>query len=233
MTKNQRKQVLAIDGVAGGGKGTAAKEVARRLGFDILDSGALYRLVTLECILQGVTPDDRDRATEIARTIDIKCAPGGKFFLFGSDATEEIRRDYVNDQVKLFSQIQEVRDAVGPYQLAFIEGENNYLVADGRDMWQVFQEYNPLCFYLDASPGERARRRHRDHLLDPLKEQSIARIFKELKQRDHEDMTREVSPLVVCEGAIKIDNSCLTISQTADRIVEEYLAAHLAGKWST
>ncbi|HIE55040.1 MAG TPA: (d)CMP kinase, partial [Chromatiaceae bacterium] len=155
--------VVTIDGPSGSGKGTVAAEVARRLGWRVLDSGALYRLVGYAARKAGVALDDSGKLAEIARNLPVEFH-GGRVLLDGEDVTRTIRSETAGNDASKVAAIPEVREALLEWQRSYAKPPG--LVADGRDMGSVVFPRAPVKIFLDASAEERARRRH-----NQLKEQ--------------------------------------------------------------
>jgi len=221
--------VIAIDGPVGSGKSTVARALAARLGFGYLDSGAMYRAVTLKALRAGVDLRDPEALTRAARSCDIKleATPEGiRTRLDGEDVSREIRSLDVTNHAFGPSQTPGVRERMVELQRrAALRGP---LVAEGRDMGTVVFPDSPAKFYLDASVDERARRRHRDHAargdaisLDELKRQIVL--------RDGRDSTRDASPLRPADDALRVDTSDLTVAEVVDRLVAVLREKGLAG----
>ncbi len=216
---------IAIDGVAGAGKGTAALGVANALGFNLLDSGALYRLVALQCLLSGVSHADKGAIISTAEAIDAQ-VESGRFFLKGCDVTSEIRSPCVDELVPKTSAIPEVRRVVGRLQLWMRRPDG--LVADGRDMGIVFE--NSCRVYLDAPPEIRALRRAEQVRQRGL-EANLEQIFAAIVARDRQDMTRSHAPLEIHPEAHIIDTAECSPASVVDKIIGHYRDEKASGKW--
>ena len=212
--------VIAIDGPSGSGKGTIARRVATVLGFHLLDSGALYRLVALAGSQQGVAADDQEGHAAVARALDVQFgmdeAGEERILLGGNDVTRVIRSETAGAEASRVAAMPPVRSVLLARQHAFAQPPG--LVADGRDMGTVVFPAAPLKIYLTASPEERARRRHKQ-----LKEKgltvTIAGLSQEIRERDLRDSSRPVAPLRPAEDAIILDSSGLTIEQVVDQVL--------------
>lgn len=212
--------VIAIDGPSGSGKGTIARRVAAALGFHLLDSGALYRLVALAGARHGLAPDDQAGHAEVARTLDVDfgvdAAGDERILLEGDDVTRAIRTESAGAEASRVAAMPPVRTALLVRQHGFARPPG--LVADGRDMGTVVFPGAPLKIYLTASAEERARRRHKQ-----LKEKgltvNIAGLSQEIRERDLRDSSRPVAPLRPAEDAVIVDSTELGIEQVVDQVL--------------
>ncbi len=215
-----RVPVITIDGPSGSGKGTMARRVATALGFHLLDSGALYRLVALAGSGQGIAVDDQEGHAAVARELDVQfgmdAAGEERILLAGSDVTRAIRTETAGAEASRVAAMPSVRSALMARQHAFAQPPG--LVADGRDMGTVVFPGALLKVYLTASPEERARRRHKQ-----LKEKgltvTIAALSQEIRERDLRDSSRPVAPLRPAEDAVILDSTSLTIEQVVDQVI--------------
>ncbi len=196
--------VIAIDGPTASGKGTVAQRVAAALGFHYLDSGALYRLVALVALRQGVAADQVERLTDIARTLAPRFSD--RIVLDGEDVTDAIRAEAVGNLAS--------RIAVHPPLRAALLG----LVADGRDMGTVVFPDAQLKVFLTASVEARAERR-RKQLSEKGFPANIAALLQDLRERDARDSQRAAAPLKPAEDAYQLDSSGLSIDEVVDQIV--------------
>jgi CMP/dCMP kinase len=215
-----RVPVIAIDGPSGSGKGTIARRVATKLGFHLLDSGALYRLVALAGSRQGVRPDDAEGHAEVARRLDVEFAVDEagdeRILLGGEDVTRAIRTETAGAEASRVAAMPPVRSALLDRQHAFARPPG--LVADGRDMGTVVFPQAPLKIYLTASADERARRRHKQ-LKDKGLTVNIAGLSQEIRERDLRDSSRSVAPLRPAEDAVILDSTGLTIEQVVEQVL--------------
>ncbi len=213
--------VLAIDGPSGSGKGTIARQVASRLGWQLLDSGALYRLVALAAGRQGVALDDESALAEVARNLKVwfaSAADGSeRIELDGDDVTRSIRSEECGANASQVAALPMVRAALLERQRAFRELPG--LVADGRDMGtQVFPDAT-LKVFLTASAEERARRRHKQ-LKDKGIDVSLAALSRDIEDRDRRDSERKVAPLRPAEDARLLDSSGLSIEAVTQTVLD-------------
>jgi cytidylate kinase len=212
--------VIAIDGPGGSGKGTIARLVAQHLGWHLLDSGALYRLVALAGQRAGLAPDDAAGHARLAALLDVHFGmrPDGEeqVLLGGVDVTRELRAEASGEAASRVAAWQEVRSALLSRQRAFARPPG--LVADGRDMGSIVFRDAGLKIFLTASPAERALRRYKQ-----LKEKglsgSLAALSAEIAERDRRDTTRAVAPLVAVAEAVIVDSTALTIEQVVGRVI--------------
>ena len=206
--------ILAIDGPAGAGKSTVAKSVAESLGLRFLDSGAMYRAVTLEVLRRGLDPTDAGACARVAASLRLAFDAQGKIQIDGRPGEPEIRGAEVTRQVSAVSAHSGVRTHVVAMQRALAASWGG-LVAEGRDMTSVVFTHADHKFFLIASPLERARRRARE--LGRLAD--VDTIRAEIEQRDRRDSTREHSPLVCPPDAVTIDTDGKTVEQVVDEVL--------------
>jgi cytidylate kinase len=224
-----RAPVIAIDGPSGSGKGTVARALAARLGWRLLDSGALYRLAALAAQRVGVALDDPQGLARVGAGLDARfdTGPDGseRIRLGAEDVTLEIRSEACAAAASRVAVVPQLREALVALQRSF-RGPPG-LVADGRDMGSVIFPDAELKIFLTASAEERARRRHKQ-----LKEQgmsvSLAALSADISQRDQRDASRLVAPLRPAAGAVVVDSTGRPVAE----VVEEILArasSRLAG----
>lgn len=209
--------IIAIDGPAGSGKGTIAKKLSEKLNLVYIDTGAIYRCLTLKAIQNNCT-DDKDKIIELSSNIDVKFDLGGNVFLDGIDVTKEIRNKEVTNIVSPISSIVEVRKNLVDYIRKM--ANNNDIVMEGRDTTTVIFPNADYKFYLDASLEERIKRRMLQN-----KEKNINMSYEEVKEnimsRDYNDSNKKVGSLMKTDEQIYIDSTSLTIDEVVDIILKE------------
>ena len=212
--------IITIDGPAGTGKTTIAKQIAEKLGYHYFDTGAMYRAVTYGMIQKEIELEDRGSLETFLKEFqfDIRMVKGKKlYFMEDKDVTEVIRTTQVTQKVSEVSAHTAVRQALLPIQQAFGKGKNS--VFEGRDMGTVVFPNAHVKFFLTARPAVRAERRYLELKEDIQERTSEEEVMHALLERDHFDSTREIAPLKQAEGAHLIDTSDLTVEQVIDRIL--------------
>jgi len=215
--------VITIDGPAGSGKSTTARLVAQKLGFIYLDTGAMYRAVTLKALKRRIDVQNESRILSLILDTSIELCVSKRrlrIILDGEDVTTKIRTQEVSRHVSTIAAYKDVRDWMVQLQSKIVK--QGKIVADGRDMGTVVFPNARLKIFLVASLKERAKRRQKDFSREG-DVVDLAKIAEELKQRDHIDSTRAVAPLKKAEDAIKLDTTNLTIKQQVDFVVEQWV----------
>jgi len=216
-----KRITVAIDGPAASGKSTTAKLVAKKLGYLHLDTGAMYRAMTLGVLKAGIKVGSRDEVQKFAEradlVVDARGANGNRIFLNGENVTETIRTPEVTKNVSTVSSYEAVRAVLVREQRKL--AANGGVVLEGRDIGTVVLPNAELKIFMVADVRERARRRKKDLLAGGIVE-SEEDLVHELEERDRKDSTRDVSPLKKAPGAVMLDTSNLTIEQQVDFIVE-------------
>jgi cytidylate kinase len=212
---NNNIPVIAIDGPTASGKGTVAHKVADRLGFHLLDSGALYRLTALSAMRRGTDLNDEHGLAKLAEHLPATFV-GGEILLANEKVGQAIRAEEVGNLASKIAALPSVRQALFGLQLGFRKAPG--LVADGRDMGTVIFPGAKLKVFLTASVAARAERRYKQ-LIDKGFSASMDDLLADLQARDDRDTNRAIAPLVPAEGAHLLDTS----SMTADEAVEEVL----------
>ena len=221
MKKDRPQVTIAIDGPAGSGKSTVARRIAERLGLLYLDSGAMYRAVTLLAIADSL-PADSPKLIEQVKRCHIEFRDNGKTILLNAeDVSVQIRMPAVNRLVADVAKTREIRQEIVRHQQRI--GAEGSIVAEGRDLTTIVFPNADFKFYLDASVTERAKRR-----LAELQAQNVdttlAAVEAEIRERDEKDTTREHSPLRAADDAISVDTTDRTINEVVDFII-----AHVYG----
>jgi cytidylate kinase len=212
---SHKAPIIAIDGPSASGKGTVAAKVASALGYHYLDSGALYRLVTLAALKRGADLDDEDALARVAETMDVKFS-GGSICLDGHDVTQELRTEGVSAAASKVAARPKVRQALLARQRGFRRAPG--LVADGRDMGSVVFPDAPLKVFLTAGVETRAERRYKQ-LMEKGMYAKMGDVVEELRRRDERDSSRPVAPLKHYPDAVFLDTTGLNVDQAVDRIL--------------
>ncbi|MEA3305670.1 MAG: (d)CMP kinase [Candidatus Omnitrophota bacterium] len=220
------KLIIAIDGPAGSGKSTVAKEVARRMGFLYVDTGAMYRALTLKAVRKKIGLNDANALIELAKNTDIRLKMSGDFILSvlldGEDVSGAIRMLPVTNNVKYIARVPGVRKHMAALQrkTAFCD---KGAVLEGRDIGTVVFPGADKKIYLDAAIEERAKRRHKE-LIEKGQDVEFDKVREDVKIRDHSDETRKTAPLKKADDALIIDTTNLTAAEAADRIIKDVTA---------
>lgn len=214
MTNSTRyRRVVAIDGPAASGKSSVARELARRIGFVYVNSGAMYRAVTWHVLEQGIDPGDRSAVAELAGRMRMDCDLDGdesRILIEGTDPTSHLRDVRVNDDVSLVSSVPRVREVLVEKMRAYALSHD--VVMEGRDIGSVVFPETPYKFYIDASQEIRSQRRAAQGQTDRI------------AARDEADSSRSTSPLTIAPDAEVIDSSALSIDGVVSQIVDRLKA---------
>ncbi len=218
--KAQLPPVIAIDGPSGSGKGTVTTLLAAKLGWHLLDSGALYRLVGLAVLKMKLEISDEEQLAALSRDFDIHFEPRRsgvtRISLNGEDVSDQIRVEEVGIMASRIAAIGPLRKALRARQRAFRKLPG--LVADGRDMGTIIFPDAVLKIFLTASVEERAQRRYKQ-LKTKGESVNLPRLFREIEERDNRDRNRPIAPLVPAEDAVFLDSTGLSI----ERVLAEIL----------
>jgi len=219
--------VIAIDGPSGAGKSSVSKMVGSKLGYLHVDSGALYRIMTWQCLENGVDTSNPAAVAEFAEKVEIECRPERgaiAYYVKGEAPGNRIRTPEINAHASPVATVREVRSRI----TAILRGMTVHgnLVVEGRDITTAVFPDSPARFYLTASPEARALRRQKEEVEKGIANQSAEAVKASLLARDKIDSTRKYAPLRKADGAVEIDSTFLTL----DQVVETVMAA-LPQEW--
>lgn len=209
--------VVAIDGPAGTGKGTVTKLIAEKMGLINIDTGAMYRCVTLECLNQGISENEEEKVKKVLENIDIKLESKQKVFLNGKDVSNEIRETSIDEKVAKFAALKAVRDKLTPLQAKM--GIDQDVIMEGRDIGTVVFPNADVKIFLDCSLEERANRRYKQNLEKGINE-SYEEVLNGMIERHKLETEREIAPFVKADDAILIDTTRMSIEEVVDTIVQ-------------
>lgn len=219
--------IIAIDGPAGAGKSTIAKQLAERLGYLFINTGAMYRAVAWKALQQGIAFDDKERVGKLAEDSLIELTGtvnAMRVLMDGRDITEEIATPQISQAASMISSIPAVRRALVARQQ--VMGAGGGVVMEGRDIGtQVFPSAE-IKIYLDATAEARAQRRFQEDSARGIAVASFDQMKREIEERDHRDKTRDDSPLMQADGAIHVDSSAMTIDEVVERMMEIIQSHH-------
>ena len=209
--------IVAIDGPAGSGKSTIAKIIAKKFNFTYIDTGAMYRMITLYLLENNIDFDDLKEIEKILNTVNLDMQ-GDKFYLNNVDVTTKIREKRINENVSKVASIKIVRSNLVDLQRKVSNNKN--VILDGRDIGTVVFPNAKVKIFLVATAEERARRRYNEFLEKKI-EITYEEVLKSIKERDHIDSTRDESPFVKANDAIELDSTNLTIDDVVNFISKE------------
>ena len=212
--------IVAVDGPAGSGKGTITKKVAEKMNLTYIDTGAMYRCVTLECLNKDILPEELEKIENVLNNIDIKFQKDGEkdlVFLNGENVTEEIRTTKVNSNVAKFAAVKIIRDKMTPLQRDM--GKIVDVIMEGRDIGTVVFPDADVKVFLDCSMEERANRRYKQNIEKGI-ECTYEEVYESIKERHRLETERDVAPFVQAEDAIYLDSTNLTIEEVVEKIVK-------------
>lgn len=222
----QHTPVITIDGPSGSGKGTISALLAAKLNWQLLDSGAIYRVLAVASIHHDIAADDEEALIPLATALDVRFESAEMaihIYLEGEDVTDTIRTEEIGAVASKVASLPRVREALLRRQRAFQSGDG--LVADGRDMGTVVFPDAEAKIFLTASAEERAQRRYKQ-LKEKGLDVNIARLLTDIQARDERDSNRAVAPLVPAEDALVIDSSAMSIEQVLENITK-YIESRL------
>lgn len=214
---------VAIDGPASSGKSTIAKKLAKKLAYVYLDTGAMYRAITLLALDQDIPSEDTNALKALAESSEITFKPsedGQRVFVNGQDQSEAIRKDRISKAVSAYSAVSVVRQVLVEKQRAYTQNGQG-VVMDGRDIGTVVLPNAEVKIFLTASAEERGRRRFLENQAKGYSEMTLNDLIEDIKRRDLYDSTREDSPLVPADDALMLDSSDLTLEEVEDAILAE------------
>ena len=209
--------IVAIDGPAGSGKSTIAKLLAKKYDLTYIDTGAMYRMITLYLLENNIDISDLKEVERVLNTVNLDMQ-GDKFYLDNVDVSTKIREKRINDNVSKVASIKIVRSNLVDLQRKI--SNNKDVILDGRDVGTVIFPNAQVKIFLIASPEERARRRYNE-FLEKKTEITYNEVLKSIKERDHIDSTRDESPFVKADDAIELDSTNLTIEDVVNFISKE------------
>ena len=221
------RRVIAIDGPSGAGKSSVSRRVGRQLGFLHVDSGALYRIMTWQCLVNGIDTSDPAAVAAFAQGVEVECRPEGgaiAYYVGGEAPGDRIRTPEINAHASPVATVREVRERI----TELLRGMTRYgdLVVEGRDITTAVFPDSPARFYLTASAEARAARRQKEEVEKGIANQSAEAVKASLLARDRIDSTRKYAPLRKADGVLEVDSTYLTL----DQAVEAVLAA-LPPEW--
>lgn len=212
--------VIAIDGPSGAGKSSVSRIVGERLGYLHVDSGALYRIVTWQCLVHGVDTTSPAAIAAFSETVEIECRPeNGRiaYYVGGEEPGNRIRTPDINAHTSEVAREKPVRDRI----TALLRGMTRFgnLVVEGRDITTAVFPDSPARFYLTASAEARARRRQKEEAEKGIANQTTDAVKASLLARDAIDSTRAVAPLRKADGAVEIDSSNMTLAEVVEAVL--------------
>jgi len=215
-------KVIAIDGPSGAGKSSVSRLVGEKLGFLHVDSGALYRIMTWQALVQGVNTDDPAAVAAFADKVEIECRPeSGRivYYVGGIEPKDELRTPEINAHASQVATVKEVRDRITALLRSLVKFGD--LIIEGRDITTAVFPDSPNRFYLTASAEARARRRQKEEVEKGIANQSAEAVKASLLARDQIDSTRKYAPLKKADGVIEIDSSDMTLDEVVTAVLSQ------------
>ncbi len=214
-------RVIAIDGPSGAGKSSVSKRVGKQLGFLHVDSGALYRIMTWQCLQHRIDTGDPDAVAAFSQTVAVDCAPRDgviAYFVNGCEPGDAIRTPEINRHASPVATVKAVRDRV----TAWLRDMTRFgdLIVEGRDITTAVFPESPARFYLVASAEARAERRRKEEVEKGIANQSAEEVKRSLLARDAIDSTRKHAPLRKADGALEIDSTDLTLDEVVQTVLD-------------
>ncbi|MFM7140270.1 MAG: (d)CMP kinase [Actinomycetes bacterium] len=209
--------VIAVDGPSGSGKSSISREAAKRLGFNFLDTGAMYRMITLFLCRKNVKNDEEIEIVLANDDINFEISTNPTEIMFklnGEDVSKIIRTEEVTRNVSFYSALQLVRNFLLEKQRFIINNSNDSIVVEGRDIGSVVVPNADLKIFITASERARAERRAKELNLD------VAQVLNDQKIRDQKDSSRKISPLIKLEDSMELDTSQLSFDQSVEKFIE-------------
>ena len=213
----RQKLVIAVDGPSGSGKSSISREAAKRLGFNFLDTGAMYRMITLFLSRKNVKNDKEIELVFANDDINFEISTNPTEIMFklnGEDVSKIIRTEEVTRNVSFYSALQLVRNFLLEKQRFIIMNSNDSIVVEGRDIGSVVVPNADLKIFITASEKARAERRAKELNLD------VAQVLNDQKIRDQKDSSRKISPLIKLEDSMELDTSQLSFDQSVEKFIE-------------
>jgi cytidylate kinase len=210
--------IITIDGPAGAGKSSAARTLAQRLGFEFLDTGAMYRAVALAALRAGVDLRDEPALEKLVSSLPLEMPPGGRVLLDREDVTDRIRTSEVTAATGAVADSPAVRQRLARMQRAMAEGRN--LVCEGRDQGTIVFPHAACKFFMFADPLERARRRQRQ--MEARGERvDLEQLLRDQEIRDQRDAARDLAPMKPADDAVLLDSTQLSLEQAVEAMAAE------------
>ena len=213
----RQKLIIAVDGPSGSGKSSISREAAKRLGFNFLDTGAMYRMITLFLSRKNVKTDEEIAIVFANDDINFEISTNPTEVMFklnGEDVSKIIRTEEVTRNVSFYSALQLVRNFLLEKQRFIIMNSNDSIVVEGRDIGSVVVPNADLKIFITASEKARAERRAKELNLD------VAQVLNDQKIRDQKDSSRKISPLIKLEDSMELDTSQLSFDQSVEKFIE-------------